>query len=184
MAFVRQDFADRIQLADHRAALAPKPVFGAQAQHLADLTSPLHAGAFEILDRQAAAAGVELRFPFWDKDFAEFCLNLPAEWKLDGGWSRLVLRKAMEGRLPPEVQWRRTKLDFKPHFALGMLAHHTALIEDVIFKDSGQIGTYADLEALAAAYHRMKTLREKTPLSDLAGIYRAVVLSEWNRKLL
>ena len=182
MEFIRQDFAERINLADRWVELTPTPPFGAQEQHLADLRSHYTSQAFEILDRQAAAVGIELRFPFWDKDFVEFCLNLPAELKLDDGWTRLIVRKAMEGRLPPKVQWRRSKLDFRPHVILGMLKHHTKLIEDVIFKDTGQIGAYMNLDAVAGAYRRMQAMRENVPPSDLFAIYRAVVLSEWNRK--
>lgn len=182
MEFIREDFADRIDLAQLQENLTPKPPFGAQAQHLADLKSHNIAQGFEILDRQAAAAGIELRYPFWDKDFVEFCLNLPADQKLDGGWTRLILRRSMEGRLPADIQWRQSKLDFAPHVVLGLLEHHADLIDGVIFKDTGQIGGYVNLEALADAYRRMQNLRENTALTDLFGIYRAVVLSEWNRK--
>jgi len=55
------------------------------------------------------------------------------------------------------------------------------LMDAIIFEDSGNVGGYVDMDALTAAYQRMKFLREKVSPQDLYGIYRAVVLSEWHR---
>ena len=36
----------------------------------------------------------------------EFCLALPAEQKIQRGWTRLIMRRALSGILPAEVHWR------------------------------------------------------------------------------
>jgi len=38
---------------------------------------------------------------------------MPAVHKIHDGWTKYVLRRAMENVLPPEVTWRRDKLGFQ-----------------------------------------------------------------------
>ncbi|OYW78394.1 MAG: hypothetical protein B7Z26_09850, partial [Asticcacaulis sp. 32-58-5] len=95
------------------------------------MQSPGLASSLEVIEAAAAGAGLEARFPFFDKRVVEFCLSLPSEAKLDQGHVRLILRQAMEGVLPPKVQWRRSKFDFAPHIATGLLAHHDDLMREV-----------------------------------------------------
>jgi asparagine synthase (glutamine-hydrolysing) len=64
-------------------------------------------------DKNSMWHSVETRLPFLDYRVVEFSLSLPTARKIGGGWSKLVLRQAMEGLLPPEVQWRKTKLGFE-----------------------------------------------------------------------
>ena len=47
--------------------------------------------------------GVELRDPLGERRFVEWCLKLPDDQYLDRGRSRLLARRSMRGRLPPEV---------------------------------------------------------------------------------
>lgn len=63
-------------------------------------------------DRDSMAHGVESRLPFLDYRLVEFCLGLPEEHKLSGGWTKRVLREGMTGRLPESVRLRRDKLGF------------------------------------------------------------------------
>jgi asparagine synthase (glutamine-hydrolysing) len=56
-------------------------------------------------DRLSMAHGVELRQPFLDYRLVEFAARLPADFKLQDGWGKHVLRRAMERRLPEEIVW-------------------------------------------------------------------------------
>ena len=133
--------------------------------------------------RAAAAAGVETRYPFYDKRLVEFCLALPPEQKLRGGWSRRVLRHAMAGLLPPEIQWRQDKLDFTPHLITGMLTHHRALIDEVIGADVGGVGRYMNLTALRQAYARLLREGTETRGPEAHAIWLAVALALWLQRL-
>lgn len=55
---------------------------------------------------------VEPRLPFLDADLVDFCMRLPTEYLLHKGWTKYILRKAVENLLPPEVVWRRRKMGF------------------------------------------------------------------------
>jgi asparagine synthase (glutamine-hydrolysing) len=58
------------------------------------------------------AHSVESRLPFLDYRSVETALSLPDEYKIDKGWTKNLLRKAMKSLLPEEVVWRRDKLGF------------------------------------------------------------------------
>jgi asparagine synthase (glutamine-hydrolysing) len=52
-----------------------------------------------------AAFNMEVRDPTADVRLLEFCLGVPDEQVVAGGGQRMLIRRAMEGILPPEVQW-------------------------------------------------------------------------------
>lgn len=51
----------------------------------------------------AMSNSVEGRVPFLDHEFVAFASSLPRRFKLPGLKDKHILRKAMEGRLPPEI---------------------------------------------------------------------------------
>lgn len=65
--------------------------------------------ARERYDRVASAVAIEPRDPFMDLRVTEFCLSLPWEQLQAAGWPKILLRRAMAGKLPDAVRWRRGK---------------------------------------------------------------------------
>lgn len=63
-------------------------------------------------DRNSMAHSVEARLPFLDPRLVEFCLGLPAEFKLAAGWTKRILRDAMRERLPESIRMRSDKIGF------------------------------------------------------------------------
>ena len=178
--FINPDFARRTDVvARFRAHAALANCATEREHHLGALSGGLQPYALEVLDKAAAAAGVEARYPFWDKRLVEFCLDLPSDAKLSGGWSRMILRKSMEGILPTAVQWRRDKFDFTPHLRRGMLTHHRPLLDRIVLDDADDIGGYVDLGAVAAAYRRMA---ERADGLDVQAVWRTVALALWLRQ--
>jgi asparagine synthase (glutamine-hydrolysing) len=55
------------------------------------------------VDKMTMASSVEARVPFLDHELVEFALALPAEMKVRNGEGKYLLKKAVEGILPPEV---------------------------------------------------------------------------------
>lgn len=81
-----------------------------EAQRLAEaIQHPHSAAAKERYDRVASALAVERRDPFLDIRVISFCLSLPSSQLQADGWPKTVLRRAMQGRLPEAVLWRRGK---------------------------------------------------------------------------
>lgn len=63
-------------------------------------------------DKNSMANSVETRLPFLDYRCVEAALSIPDEFKIKDGWTKFVLRKAMETLLPEKVIWRKSKLGF------------------------------------------------------------------------
>ena len=65
-------------------------------------------------DRNSMAHSREVRLPFLSHKLVEFVFSLPDEYKLNGGWTKFVLRKAMDKILPPPICWRVDKIGYEP----------------------------------------------------------------------
>ena len=65
-------------------------------------------------DRNAMAHGRELRLPFLQHELVEFIFSLPAHFKIKNGFTKWLLRKAMDNSLPAAITWRKDKKGFEP----------------------------------------------------------------------
>ena len=71
-------------------------------------------------DRNSMAHSVEVRLPFLQRDLVEFLFTLPPHFKIHQGWSKWLLRKGVEERLPKEIVWRKDKVGYEPPQKLWM----------------------------------------------------------------
>lgn len=55
------------------------------------------------VDRMSMATSLETRVPFLDHRFVEFTATIPSRLKLQGKSTKYLLKKAMQGILPPEI---------------------------------------------------------------------------------
>jgi len=44
----------------------------------------------------------------------EFVFSLPAQLKIHDGWTKWLLREAMDKKLPHEIAWRNDKIGYEP----------------------------------------------------------------------
>jgi asparagine synthase (glutamine-hydrolysing) len=63
-------------------------------------------------DKNSMLHSVETRLPFVDYRCLEMALSMPNQYKINKGWTKYLLRKGMEGKLPDKVIWRKNKLGF------------------------------------------------------------------------
>lgn len=106
----------------------------------------------------------EMAFPFANKRLLEFCLALPGDMKIRHGWKRYLLRAGMEGILPPEIQWRKTKGPFSPDFFRRVAASRQEIVAAIeeLEGDPGlynYVKTYVDL-------NKLKRYAHATPVSE------------------
>lgn len=148
-------------------------------EHFARLSRGVHVYLAEFNDRSAAAFGVEPRSPFWDRRLVEFCLALPPEQKMQGGWDRIILRRAMQGILPPEVQWRRGKIDFKPFFLRNLLAMERARLDAIVLNGSGCLAKLFDVPRLKECYRNLLVEPMNATERDIVSVWKAVSLALW-----
>lgn len=145
--------------------------------HARGLSQPAYQLTLELADQSAAAFGIEPRYPFFDRRLIEFCLAVPAAEKLADGWPRLIFRRAMEGILPPEIQWRPDKGNLSPNFHRSLRAAQKAA------PDAGPdspLAPYVDLRVLGEM--RKRYCAERSTLgrsADGHALFRAMVLERW-----
>lgn len=63
-------------------------------------------------DRMSMAWSREIRLPFLDYRLMELFINLPIKNKLSKGWTKYILRQAMDELLPKQITWRKDKQGF------------------------------------------------------------------------
>ncbi len=69
----------------------------------------LQDGILAKVDRASMMHGLEARSPFLDIEVADFARRLPAHYKLRGGTTKYLLKKALEPLLPADIIHRKKK---------------------------------------------------------------------------
>lgn len=151
-----------------------------QAEQWNSLTSGLLSFSLELINHSAAAFSIESRHPFMDKRLIEFCLALPAKQRLNQGWSRMILRRAMEGILPQPIQWRGGKTSMSPNFRRGLLDLDREILDQTLIKDVGKLKDFVNLKYLDSCYNKLISQTNLTDEERMA-IWKAVTLSLWLR---
>ncbi len=80
----------------------------AQLQYL-DIKVRLSDNITKALDAASMASGLEARVPFLDHEFVELCSRIPPALKMRGLQEKHILRRALEGALPPEILQRKKR---------------------------------------------------------------------------
>lgn len=83
-------------------------------------------------DRNSMAFSIEARTPFLDYRLVEYGLTLPYRERINGEWTKHVLRRAMDGILPNDVTWRRDKKGYPTPFAEWLRDEFRADAEEII----------------------------------------------------
>jgi asparagine synthase (glutamine-hydrolysing) len=98
-------------------------------------------------DRMALANSLEVRTPFLDLDFAEFCIQLPEQLKLDNQNDKIILRETMSSYWTETIRNRRKQgfgLSLKNWFAEDNLMN----LSNQLLKDPNQkVFNYIDFKA-------------------------------------
>jgi asparagine synthase (glutamine-hydrolysing) len=178
---IRPEFAQRVGLEERThvqdleiSAEAPL----SRANHLTNLDSGLWTRSFELHNSISAAFPVEDCHPYFDRRLVEFCLALPSAQKLDNGYGRIVMRRALDGVLPEKVRWRYSKGNYTPTFNYALLMHDRRELQEVLAEDLHLVDSYIDTKALIRAYHDW--LLGKVP--GASHIVKAVYLMVWLRQ--
>lgn len=178
-----KEFRERLRLTERTNSLMVSKrscLRNAREKHWEMLNFPLYAHAMELADKMSAAFGLEARYPFFDRRLIELCLALPAHQKLSNGWSRAILRRAMTGILPHDIQWRPKKADLSSNFYRKMLETDRKLLDNVV-QGSPVLAPYIDFAAFADAYRRYISNPLRTH-DESSQIFAAVNLAVWLEK--
>ena len=129
------------------------------------------------LDRNAMRFSIETRVPFLDPDLVEYCAALPERMKLHNGYSKYALRRAMDGRLPDEIAWNRTKLGF------GMAEQFWFRCCADLIEDNHELESFVDVRRLIASLRNSTSLDQSFWLPVCLGLWMKQFIqnsSRWN----
>jgi asparagine synthase (glutamine-hydrolysing) len=76
------------------------------------LTRSTLPGLLHYEDRNSMAHSIEARVPFLDYRLVEFAFSLPANQKINNGYTKNILRDSMKGSLPEAIRTRADKMGF------------------------------------------------------------------------
>jgi len=108
-------------------------------------------------DRNSMAHGCEVRLPYLNHDLVSFVFSLPTRFKMNNGFTKSILRKLMQNKIPNEINWRTDKIGFEPpqkkwmespvlvdfvHEAKKNLVAHRILKPQVLQKQNKSLGAH------------------------------------------
>jgi len=64
-------------------------------------------------DRNSMAHSTEVRLPFLNFELVKFIFSLPSSFKIKDGFTKSILRKTMQNKLPDNVLWNTKKIGFE-----------------------------------------------------------------------
>ena len=182
MQLLNRAFSERIQ--KHVEPPDASPMWKRERDHHHMLlTRPLMESALQGFDAKAVAAGVDVRFPFYDVRLVTYCLSLPGRLKRRGAWSRWIMRASMEGVLPEDVQWRVGKPDLIASYIAGLTRHDVERVATfgAQVRAGSPIGEYLNVEEIADLAERFAAgkLSERTQEDERVVLWRAMALQNW-----
>jgi asparagine synthase (glutamine-hydrolysing) len=177
---INLEFAKRLNVIEKLQTQQYAPPNTERERHYQGLTDGILQHCLECYSSAEGAFGIESRSPFCDKRLLEFCLALPPNQKLHYGWDRIVMRRAMEGILPSEIQWRVGKANFAPSLEQGLFNYERERFEYVIKKKPNLIRDFVDLSFITNAYDRFSS--NQVTENDVNNLHRTVFLGMWLEK--
>jgi asparagine synthase (glutamine-hydrolysing) len=119
-------------------------------------------------DRNSMYHSIETRLPFVDYQLIETSLSLQNGFKIREGWTKYILRRAMQERLPDEIVWRKNKIGFEAPMRLWM--------QDLtLFKED--LSASKILPALVKPVY----LRRLAEIKDLRLLWKLVNIAKWEK---
>jgi asparagine synthase (glutamine-hydrolysing) len=104
-------------------------------------------------DKNSMAHAIEARLPFLDYRLVELNLSLPDTLKIRDGWTKWILRRAMNDRMPRDIVWRKNKFGFEAPDDLWLKTHGAEMARAV--QASPMLDELADMAKLKSAYGRL-----------------------------
>lgn len=182
--WLRPEWARRVGLPERSRAVFTAPGLRSLAQRRRSRVFSLaraHINLDNLLS-YAAAQGIELRHPLHDRRLAEFAVTVPGGVMYRHGRKKYLLRKAMEGTLPPGVQRRGNKSTFAPVLWNAMVE---VLDEERIRNLAVVRNGWADGERLCALWREERARHESgQPFVYLSLVWFALAADEWIAQVL
>ena len=131
-------------------------------------------------DRNSMAFGIETRLPFLDYRLVEFVYGLGPELKIRNGWTKAVLREALDRVLPSEVCWRADKMGFVTPEDIWFRTSLREMTRDILSDSRTRARGYLNVEAALKEFEAHEAGRKNISFT----IWRWLNLELWCRRFL
>jgi len=125
-------------------------------------------------DQMSMAASIESRVPFLDHEFVEFSTRVPPRLKLRDGAGKYIVKKAVEGLLPPEIIYRR-KMGFPTPLRDWLLTPRAQSLFDWLRDPDGLVAAYIEKPTLEELLKKQQAGAE----DGTDRIWRLLTLQAW-----
>ncbi|HEY0771679.1 MAG TPA: asparagine synthase-related protein, partial [Sphingobacteriaceae bacterium] len=126
-------------------------------------------------DRNSMRHSIETRLPFLDYRVVERCVSLPVKFKIRKGWTKYILRKAVDSILPASIVWRKNKFGFEAPEKTWLSKYQDQMLEEI--KMSRLLGFYCDIAVLIKNFRSM-SLKDQWMYFNIARwekVYRVII---------
>ena len=118
-------------------------------------------------DRNSMHHSIESRLPFIDYRLVETALSINNQFKIKDGWTKYILRKAIEEVVPAEITWRKNKIGFNAPEKSWLSDINKLMIKQIA--GSMILSRISDKDKIIKNFNRM----------DLRAQWRLYNLTKW-----
>jgi asparagine synthase (glutamine-hydrolysing) len=129
-------------------------------------------------DRNSMAFSIESRMPLLDYRLVEHIFALPLAMIVRDGWTKWVFRRAMDGRLPSEVQWRKDKMGFVTPEGAWLREGKQHIVDGL----SGTLLSEEFLDPSTLREHLSEYISATSESARYTDVFRWYILEAWMRQ--
>lgn len=126
-------------------------------------------------DRNSMRHSIETRLPFLDYRLVELSLSLPLNVKIRNGWTKFILRKAVDKLLPENIVWRKNKFGFEAPEKIWLAKYRDQMIAEI--KASSLLRHFCNLDQIISQYDKL-SLKDKWMYFNIARwekVYNVII---------
>jgi asparagine synthase (glutamine-hydrolysing) len=133
----------------------------------------------ERYERVASFFNIDACHPLMDIRLAEYCISLPWHLKTWHGWTKIILRRAMESYLPSDVVWRCDKDSLMWEYNRLIFRNKAGYFYQVTCDESENLKPYVNWNKLAKFWQEYLTAGDE---KHVLSLWSGVALAFWLRR--
>jgi asparagine synthase (glutamine-hydrolysing) len=178
---ISEEFARRIDLRARLQRLqawhSTMPNWTTREDGAEDLEHPYAVVGLERYHRVAARHGIEPVHPLVDRRLLALCLAMPDRQRMADGWSKAVLRRAMQDRVPPAVLRRRDKQHLGWRQNRTLLERHRPWLLERLIEHRQRLAPYVAAQTLQGMESALATGMPDD--AQWEQVFALAVLGDW-----
>jgi asparagine synthase (glutamine-hydrolysing) len=147
-----------------------------------EIRAPYHVHCMEWNNKVAATYGMEVVFPFLDRDLLSFLMSIPGDLQTWQGMPKALLREGLRGILPDAIVSRRWKADFSHLVNEGLVRDYSRILDCLESGTAVFRWGYVDRTRLRTHLARLRSQLQNAPTCEAAwALSDLVALEVWHQ---